>query len=235
MNHAMRMGQCDRPQNLSFDVLLDLHTASFGRVNSLYVRADMSNPRTARLAYLQRPQIIVHNPPHDKTLRGSVAALGIPAVTVEIGNPHRYNRHYIRQSLTGVRRVLGDMGMVRSRVVRPGEPPVLCWRSYWIYTDHGGLLDVVTEVVKRVSPSETVAVLRDSFGVVTREYKSPEQGIVIGHSVNPVASTGSPLSVTRRSCHVSCRSRTAVSTAGSATSAASRPASSALAPSDART
>ena len=48
-----------------FDYLVDLHTASFGRVNSLYVRADMTHAATATMAYLQRPQIIVHNPPTD--------------------------------------------------------------------------------------------------------------------------------------------------------------------------
>ena len=33
--------------------LLDMHTASFGRVNSLYVRADMTEPSAYRLAMLQ--------------------------------------------------------------------------------------------------------------------------------------------------------------------------------------
>jgi flavin reductase (DIM6/NTAB) family NADH-FMN oxidoreductase RutF len=37
----------------------DLHTASFGRVNSFYVRADMNDPMTRRMAFLQHPQIIV--------------------------------------------------------------------------------------------------------------------------------------------------------------------------------
>jgi hypothetical protein len=57
-----------------FDYLIDLHTASFGRINSLYVRADMTHAVAARMAYLQRPQIIVHNPASDRTL-----------FTVEIG------------------------------------------------------------------------------------------------------------------------------------------------------
>jgi len=70
-----------------FDYLVDLHTASFGRVNSVYVRADMTTVTTATMAYLQRPQIIVHNPPSDYTLRGAAMDLGIPAITLEIGDP----------------------------------------------------------------------------------------------------------------------------------------------------
>ena len=36
------------------EYLVDLHTASFGRVNSLYVRADMEDPQSAVLARLQQ-------------------------------------------------------------------------------------------------------------------------------------------------------------------------------------
>ena len=37
----------------TFGYHIDLHTASFGRINSYYVRADMSNPTTQRMAQLQ--------------------------------------------------------------------------------------------------------------------------------------------------------------------------------------
>lgn len=40
-----------------FDYLLDLHTASSGRINSLYVRTDMNNEVTRRMARLQNPQV----------------------------------------------------------------------------------------------------------------------------------------------------------------------------------
>ena len=45
--------------------LIDLHTASFGRVNSYYVRADMNDPLSGALARLQQPQIILHNSGQD--------------------------------------------------------------------------------------------------------------------------------------------------------------------------
>jgi hypothetical protein len=43
------------------DYLVDLHTASFGRVNSYYVRADMNSAITRHMSVLANPQIIVHN------------------------------------------------------------------------------------------------------------------------------------------------------------------------------
>jgi predicted deacylase len=48
-----------------FNYLIDLHTASFGRVNSYYVRADMNDPVSAIFAKLQQPQVILHNSGQD--------------------------------------------------------------------------------------------------------------------------------------------------------------------------
>lgn len=173
-----------------FDLLIDLHTASFGRVNSLYVRADMTQAESARMAYLQRPQIIVHNPPSDRTLRGAAGELGIPAITLEIGNPGRFHRDFIKRSLTGLRAVLAHHKMTRNRAINPGPPPVLCDRSSWIYTDRGGLLEVFPQVTETVEEGQLIARLSTPFGDLIRDYHAPHDGVVVGHSINPVAETG---------------------------------------------
>ena len=174
----------------SFDVLLDLHTASFGRVNSLYVRADMTEPRAARMAYELRPEIVVHSPPADSSLRGAVAALGVPAVTLEIGNPQRFHRDYVGRSLAGVRAVLRDLGMIRRRLLKPAPEPVICASSFWIYTDAGGLLEVAPPVTAAVGAGETIGVLRNVYGDVIRTFVAPQDGVVVGRSVNPVGLSG---------------------------------------------
>lgn len=66
-----------------FDYLLDLHTASFGRRNSLYVRADMNDPVIANLATLMKPQVLVHVATKG-SLRGCAQSIGIKALTVEV-------------------------------------------------------------------------------------------------------------------------------------------------------
>ncbi|MEM9777195.1 MAG: succinylglutamate desuccinylase/aspartoacylase family protein [Chloroflexota bacterium] len=68
------------------DYLIDLHTASFGNINSFYVRANMSLPDVAQMAWMLNPQIIVHKE-SEGTLRYAAEDLGIHAVTVEIGDP----------------------------------------------------------------------------------------------------------------------------------------------------
>ena len=174
----------------NFEYLIDLHTASFGNINSLYVRADMTNEVTAKMAYLQRPQIILHNEPSDRTLRGTAMDLGIPAITVEIGDPQVFQLRHIKASLSGVRRVMSEIGMLPRRTVSAGPPPVLCESSDWIYADQGGLLEVLPKPTELVEAEQVIAQQRNIFGEVIGQYRAPRRGIVIGKSVNPVAQTG---------------------------------------------
>lgn len=173
-----------------FEFLVDMHTASFGNINSLYVRADLTDTKAARMARLLRPQIILNNPPSDRTLRGTASEMSIPAITVEVGNPQRFKPEFIRSSLLGIRRILAEIGMVRRRPHVETPPPILCSDSRWLYTDHGGLLEVFPDPTERVQAGQVIARLSDVFGETVREYTAPLDGVVIGKRVNPVAQTG---------------------------------------------
>jgi len=85
----------------NFDHLIDLHTASNGRINSLYARVDTSDERSSKMARLLKPQIIVHKPAADKTWRGEASERGVPSVTLEIGNPQRFQLEHVRNSVSG--------------------------------------------------------------------------------------------------------------------------------------
>ena len=143
------------------------------------------------MALLQRPQIILHNPPADSTLRGAAMELGIPAITVEIGDPQRFQPRFIRSTRAGLRDLLADAGMLPRRKRADAPAPILCGSSQWLYTDHGGLLEVLPDVAVRVTRGETVARLRDAFGDIFSSFVAPHDGVVIGKSNNPVGPTGS--------------------------------------------
>ena len=173
-----------------FDLLVDLHTASVGRVNSYYIRADMSDETVRKMALLQNADIIVHNPPNDGTLRGTAAEMGIPAITLEVGDPNLFQRGMIREGLTGIHNLLGEFGITDGAVEEISEEMVLCKRSYWLYTDTGGLLTVHPKITHLVKEGQHLATLRNIFGDVIREYHAPEDGIVIGRSTMPVNQAG---------------------------------------------
>lgn len=173
-----------------FDYLLDLHTASQGRINSYYIRADMKHPVTRQMALLQNAQIIVHNPPSDGTMRGAAEELDIPAITLEVGNPNTFQKKLIKSGVEGVHNVLAYLKMTEDEIEEPDKEAVLCKQSYWIYTEKGGLLTVHANLLQRLTKGELIATLRDVFGNIIEEYFAPQDGIVIGKSVSPVNQTG---------------------------------------------
>lgn len=173
-----------------FEYMFDLHTASFGRINSLYIRADMSDPDCAQIARLMGPEIIVHNAGGDGTLRGAATDLGVKAITVEIGDPQTFQGSRIRESRIGIRDVLEDMGMLAPDHEMAENTPVECSRSFWIYTDRGGLLTVLPDVCDRLTAGQPMARLVDPWGELLAVYHAPCDGIVVGKSTNPVAASG---------------------------------------------
>lgn len=171
--------------------LIDLHTASFGRVNSWYIRADMNAPQAARMAWLQNPEIILHNKANDGTFRGTAGALGIHAITLELRDPHVFQQPVIQDALTGIFNVLYDLGMLEGKIISSSSMPVVCESSSWIFTDKGGILEVFPSLGVWVEKGEPIAEVRDIFGRLQRRYFAPERGVVIGKSVDPVSPTGS--------------------------------------------
>lgn len=173
-----------------FDYLLDLHTASQGRINSYYIRADMKHPVTRKMALMQNAQIIVHNPPSDGTLRGAVEEMNIPAITLEVGNPNTFQKTLIKSGVEGIHNVLAYLEMTSDIIEKPEINPVICKSSYWIYTKKGGLLTVHAKLLELLKKGDLIATNRDIFGNVIEEYFAPEDGIVIGKSVAPVNQSG---------------------------------------------
>ena len=173
------------------DYLVDLHTASFGRVNSYYIRADLRDKVTRKMAMLQNGQIVVHNPPLDGTLRGAADAMDIPAITLEVGDPNTFQKGMIRSGLTGIYNLLIYLGMIEGEIEEPEDPTIICKSSYWIYTDTGGILRIYPKITQTVKKGDLIATLNDVFGEKIKEYFAPEDGIIIGRNMHPVAQTGS--------------------------------------------
>jgi len=175
------------------DHLFDLHTASTGRENTLYIRADMDDPDIAALARLMTPQIILHNPKADGTLRGAAQDLGIKALTVEVGDPQRLQAGLVRSARLGLQEALEHLGMLPNVSDPDGGEVVVCRSSRWLYTDRGGVLEVTVGLAEIVEPGQTVATLYNIWGDRVRTYSAPHRGIVIGRSTNPNAAAGSRL------------------------------------------
>lgn len=178
------------------DFHLDLHTASFGRINSLYARADLGLDTLALMARSLGADIILNSRGEatagsrsDGTLRAMAAALGVYSITLEMGNPQVFSRDMIGRGLRGVRNLMSAIGQLEGRAENLGEA-LECERSYWVYTDRGGLLEVLPGLGQRLQKGDPIALLKDPFGSVLARYQAPDDGVVIGLSTNPSAISG---------------------------------------------
>lgn len=185
----------------AFDFLIDMHTASFGRTNTLYVRADLNNDTLARLAQLQEADIVLNNsgvPSAGKaatslrTLRAEAVLQGIPCITIEYGNPQVFQPEMTQRGVKAARRTLHWLGMYppAEGLGETLQKAVICQKSYWLFTDAGGFLEVPVALGQRLQKGDTIGLLRDAFGQLLQTYRCPEAGVVIGKSTNPSNMSG---------------------------------------------
>lgn len=180
------------------DYLIDIHTASRGRVNSFYVRADLHQPEARRMALLMHPQIVLHGRSGDGTLRNAARLREIPAITVEAGNPSTFQGHMVFDGEAGLRRILAALEVISSADAPPPTEgtPVICKTSRWLRTRAGGLLNTKFGLCEVVEKRQSLVSLVDPFGHEIASYRAPQEGIVIGMSRDPVAVPGT------RYCHL---------------------------------
>jgi predicted deacylase len=180
------------------DYLIDMHTASFGRENSLYVRAALEDPEIKKMATLQDADIILKNkgvPSATKqatttrTMRAEAMLMGIPTITVEYGNPQVFQPKMIERGKLGVTNIMSWLRMIpqKQSIV---SAPIYCKKSYWIYLDQGGYLELTVALNQIVEAQELIAILRNPFGDIIKKYYAPEKGIVIGKTSNPINMSG---------------------------------------------
>ena len=179
-----------------FDYHVDLHTASFGRVNSLYGRGDMANDTLATMLKALQPDIIVSNKGKpsfgsstSQTMRAFAISKGIYSVTMEYGNPQVFQKEMTERGVKGLKNLLISLQFIEG-AIPDLDDSVICSKSYWLYTDKGGWLEVLVDLNQKLLAGQEVAVLRDAFGEIVKTYEAPEAGIVVGKSTNPTVLSG---------------------------------------------
>lgn len=182
-----------------FDYLVDMHTASFGRSNSLYVRADFRNDTIAQMAHLQDCDIILKSKgvpstgdavPKLRTFRAEAMLQGIPTITIEFGNPQVYQPEMIERGIKGMQNLMSWLKITEQPIQTFPQKPFLCKKSYWIYIQEGGLLEIPVELTQSIKKGDLIGIVKNPFGDVLKRYYAPEDGIVIGRSTNPVNMNG---------------------------------------------
>jgi predicted deacylase len=181
------------------DLGIDLHTSTRGRTNMLHVRADTENDAVARLANAFGSNVIISTDGPSGTLRREATEAGVPTITIEMGEAHRFQRDLIDQALAGVRSVLAEYGMLETEVVRwPGWRTVVAANDEktWLRADAGGMVDMHHQCGDLVHEGETICTITSPFKTENTAVDAPFTGVLVGVLENPVVYPGNPL------CHL---------------------------------
>jgi len=114
---------------------------------------------------------------------------GIPAITLEAGEPLRIQQSVVKDGVERIRNLMTNMGMYqRPRFWSTTEPTYL--NSRWVRTEHGGLLISSVKLGDIVKPGDELGKVVNPINNQIFPLTSPHNGRVIGMALNQVVMPG---------------------------------------------
>jgi Predicted deacylase len=181
------------------DLGIDFHTSTRGRSNMLHVRADTDDEAVARVAKAFASNVIISGAGPDGSLRKEASEAGVPTITVEMGEAHRFQRELIDGALTGVTSVLAEFGLRQADAVRwPGWRTVIDGSTdkTWLRADAGGVVEMHYGQGSLVYEGDTLCTITNPFKAESATVEAPFSGVIVGVLENPLVYPGNPI------CHL---------------------------------
>ncbi len=171
------------------DALVDLHTGSFYRSNLPQLRADLSNPSVLELTREFGDMVTLHSRNQRGTLRQAAVQSGIPAVTLEAGEPMTLQEEAVEQGVGAIRSLLDNLHMYKSGAFWKNTETAY-YKSTWVRADVGGILLSKVSLGDVVDKGDTLGSVTDPITNVRSKIKAPYDGRVLGMALNQVVLPG---------------------------------------------
>ncbi len=175
---------------LRADYGVDLHTAGAGRTNLPHVRADMKLKPVGRIAAAFGAEIVFDMAGEKGMLRAAATRAGIPTIVYEAGEPMKFQKHLIRQGVSGLKNVMRELAMYDFERVSPPFQMIVDERG-WIRSDKGGILLLNVQPGDIIRKGEEIAVIVKPFGTEIGHIRAPYTGLVVGCTTIPMSLPGS--------------------------------------------
>lgn len=176
------------------DYGIDLHTGSNHRSNLPQIRAQLSNPETARLAQAFSAPVILEAGLRDGSLRQAVAEQDKPMLLYEAGEALRFDKVAIRAGVEGILAVMREIGLLSpSRRRRSRIEPLVARSSTWVRAPRSGILHTATRLGAWVKKGERLGEIADPFGENPETVAASASGVIIGQVRLPLVNRGEAL------------------------------------------
>ena len=165
------------------DALVDIHTGSFHRTNLLQVRADLSQPEVYDLAHSFGRVVVLNGLGHVQSLRRATVTAGIPAVTIEAGEPLRIQKEMVQEGVDAIITLLKKRDMIDSSIFWR-EPAPAFYSSAWIRVESSGILFSEVELGDRIAKGDRLGTVTNPITSETKSVIALHNGKVIGMALD---------------------------------------------------
>ncbi len=173
---------------------VDLHSAAIHRTNLPQVRISPDKPETMELAAAFGAPVILSSALREGSLRQVAAQSNIDILLYEAGESLRFDENAVRTGVTGILRVMHQLGMIPGkRVSKPKAIPIRSNASYWQRAPAGGLLRAFKTIGEEVTKGSVLGIVADPFGDAETEICADYGGLIIGRTNLPVINEGDGL------------------------------------------
>jgi predicted deacylase len=174
---------------LHCDALVDIHTGSFHRTNLTQLRADLTDEKVAALAQNFGSIAVLNSHGNPNSLRAAAVRAGIPAVTLEAGEPMAMQSKIVAEGTDAIMTLISKLGMYGKQPRWRQSSPVY-YRSSWVRANQSGILFSRVQLGNKVKRGDVLATVTDPITNAKTEIKSPYDGRVIGMALDQVVMPG---------------------------------------------
>lgn len=171
------------------DSLIDMHTGSMRRTNLPQIRANMSQPKVAKMVQNFDKTLVVHSPGSAGMLRSASNSAGITSVTLEIGESLRIQEEQIKSGTYSVNSFMDRNGMYPRRF-NWGKAQPAYYQSVWVRAQTAGILFSDSKLGDYVRPGQKLGKVTDPITNKVADITSTVNGRIIGMAVNQVVMPG---------------------------------------------
>ena len=169
--------------------LVDLHTGSFHRTNLPQLRADLNDEGVLMLTKGFGSTTILHSEGGEGTLRRAAVLAGIPAVTLEAGEPLRLQQDAVRHTVKALFTLMSKLDMYPRRGFWRTPAPTY-YSSNWVRADQGGMFFSDVKLGRRVRQGDVLGSVTDPITNEHLKITAPFAGRIIGMAVNQFVMPG---------------------------------------------
>ncbi|MCZ4280623.1 succinylglutamate desuccinylase/aspartoacylase family protein [Kiloniella laminariae] len=176
------------------DYGIDLHSAAIHRTNLPQIRVSPKKPDTMKLAQAFGAPLILTSKIREGSLRQAAQDHNVDILLYEAGEGLRFDEFAVRAGVSGILRVMREIGMISGKgVTKPKAPSIRSTSSFWLRAQAGGLLRTYKTSGDEVKAGDVLGAISDPFGEVETEILVEEDGLLIGRTNLPIVNEGDGL------------------------------------------